>query len=309
MPPPASALAQRQPKPTEQGAPADFTPTILAALDTPAGRAELVEWHWPEMIDFLRREDRLMIEMSLPPMAADASACLPEIAPDKCCFMGTLFVRWPGIAISGRSEGGHIRVIRCVLPMGRAAAIMRRRSQPDLPFLQALLAIRSAPLRSLMRLLHRELTNPADRSPEAIAALIDLIALELERLVAQGPAASLPGRLAPWQFRRIRQRLAQDATTPTLAELATLCGISPRHLHRQFVALTGTTLADYIETARMEKAKQLLADRDRPIKAVAQACGFAHANSFARTFRRFAGLSPKAFRQHAAGEAPSAALR
>ena len=72
----------------------DFTPTVLQAVTTPAGRAELVEWHWPDMIDFVRREEDLMIEMSLPPMAADGSACLPEIDPDKRCFMGTLFVRW-----------------------------------------------------------------------------------------------------------------------------------------------------------------------------------------------------------------------
>lgn len=277
----------------------DYTPTVLQSVRVPGGRAELVEWRWPEMIDFVRREDDLMIEMSLPPMAADASACLPEIDPDKRCFVGTLFVRWPEVIVSGRSEGGHIRVVRCVIPSDKARAITAHRPNPDRAFLRSLLAIRSETLRSLMRLLHRELINPADRSEDAIAALVDLLSLELCRLVAREPEDAAPGRLAAWQFRKIRERLVQGETTPSVGELATLCGISPRHLHRQFLALTGKTVADYIETARIEEAKRLLALRERPIKAVALACGFAHANSFARAFRRSTGISPQSFRQRA----------
>ncbi len=277
----------------------DFTPFVLQSVSVPAGRAELVEWHWPNMIDFAHREDDLMIEMSLPPMAADGSACLPEIDPDKRCFMGTLFVRWPGVAVSGRSEGGHIRVVRCVIATDRARAITASRNKPSLGFLQSLLAIRSETLRSLMRLLHRELTNAADRSDDAISALVNLVSLELARLVAREPEDAAPGRLAAWQFRKIRERLAHGGPTPTAAELATLCGISPRHLHRQFQALTGKTVADYIETSRIEEAKRLLMLGEQPIKAVALACGFAYANSFARAFRRSTGISPRSFRQRA----------
>jgi len=266
----------------------------------PGGVAELVEWHWPNMIDFVRTEDNLMLEMSLPPMAADGSACLPEIAPGKRCFVGTLFVRWPGVAVSGRSEGGHIRVVRCVFAPKTARTIMELRPEPEVEFIHSMLAIRSDPLRSLMRLLHRELANPVDRSDTAIGALMDVIALELGRLVAREPNRAGTGRLAAWQFRKIRERLREQAPTPTVAELATLCGISPRHLHRQFLALTGKTVADYIETARIEDAKRLLATHDHPIKAVALACGFAHANSFARAFRRSTGMSPQSFRQQQA---------
>ena len=71
----------------------DLTPTILARVDTPAGRAELIEWHWPAMLDFTRVEDELMLEMSLPPMAAEASACLPDLDPARRCHMGSLFAR------------------------------------------------------------------------------------------------------------------------------------------------------------------------------------------------------------------------
>ena len=286
----------------------DFTPSVLARVDAPAGRAELVEWHWPPMVDFTRAEDDLMVEMSLPPYAADASACLPDIAGDKRCFMGTLFVRWPGVKVSGRSEGGRIQVVRCVIAAEKAAPLLALRPNPDAAFLRALLAIRSDALRSLMRLLHRELANPVDPSPAAVAALVELVVIELARIIAQPAAPANTGRLAAWQFRRIRERLAEPGPVPSVAELAALCGISARHLHRQFIALTGKTVADYIEATRIEEAKRLLGNSSSPIKAVAEACGFAHANSFARAFRRYTGLSPHAYRQRGGSPAPAQSL-
>jgi AraC family transcriptional regulator len=273
----------------------DQAPTILASVQTAPGRAELVEWHWPTMLDFSHVEHALMVEMALPPYAAEASACLPDLDPQRRCLMGTLFVRWPGVTVAGRSEGGHIRVVRCVLDADRARALLQLRPDPDPAFIKSLLSIRSEALRTLMQLLRRELANPVDRSEAAIAALVDLIAVELERLIAR-PRGSATGRLAGWQFRRIRERLAGPGPAPGVAELAALCGISARHLHRQFLALTGATVADYIEATRIEQAKHLLTTHDQPIRAVAQACGFAHANSFARAFRRSTGLSPLAFR-------------
>ncbi len=300
----------------------DMAPTLLAQAHTPNGRAELVEWQWPTMVNFARSETDLMIEMSLPPFAADASACLPQIDPNRRCIMGTLFLRWPDVMISGRAEGGHIRVVRCVFSGEQARLLMAGQPDPDAAFIRSLLAIRNEPLRTLMHLLRRELSNPLDRSAAAVAALVDLIAVELGRLIRlqtqrastaktgtgrtgtgrtgtgrTGTGPTNAGRLAAWQFRRIRERLSHAGPAPGVAELAALCGISTRHLHRQFLALTGATVADYVEATRIEQAKRLLDGRDHPIKAIAQACGFAHANSFARAFRRSTGLNPLAFRQ------------
>lgn len=87
---------------------------------------------------------------------------------------------------------------------------------------------------------------------------------------------------------------------PGVAELAALCGISTRHLHRQFLALTGKTISDYIETYRIEQSKLLLALGEVPMKQVAAQAGFSHGNSFARAFRRATGLSPREYRQRSA---------
>lgn len=277
----------------------DYMPRILACVDTPLGRAEIVEWQWPDMLDFTRRESEMMVEMSLPPTSADASACFPEIDEQRRCFMGTLFTRWPGVVVAGRSEGGHIRVVRCVFGAERTAQLMSLRPAPDLAILQGLLAIGSETLRTLLGLIRRELENTTNRREDAVAALIGLVAIELERVIGQHARPSVSGRLAPWQFRRILERLAQPGLLPSIAELAALCGISPRHLQRQFLALTGKTVADYMETTRIENAKAILEQGGLPIKAVAQACGFSHPNSFTRAFRRSTGQTPRAYRQSA----------
>lgn len=275
----------------------DVAPTIVSREMLPSGRIELVEWQWPKIFDFVHAEPELMLEMSLPPLSADASACFADLAPDQHCFMGTLFVRYPGQALSGRSEAGRIRVLRFVFDPEPAAQILAACPQPSLDFLQSLLNIRSDTLRSLMRLALRELASQVDHSLPALEALLQLVGIELERLFERQQDGRSGGRLAPWQYRRIRERLDARTEPPTVAELAGLCGISARHLHRQFLALTGKTVSGYVDARRIERAKELLAGRDNPIKNVALTCGFTHGASFSRAFRRATGLTPQGYRQ------------
>jgi len=282
---------------TGTGTGQNLTPIILNQADTPFGRVELVEWYWPDLLDFVQAETELMVEMSLPPHSTDASACFVDLAPEKYCYVGTLFIRMPGFLLHGRSDGGHIRVIRWVFDAATAEQLLEPDSAPPLEFLQSLLNLRSEGLRSLMRLSLRELPRELDRSDAALAALGQLVLTEVTRLFEHQPKSRPSGRLAAWQYRRIRERLANGADRPSVNELAKLCGISTRHLHRQFHALTGETISDYIETHLIKEAKHLLVESAAPIKQVAQAAGFAHPNSFSRAFRRATGLSPKQYRQ------------
>lgn len=280
----------------------DFTPTVIARVPLEQGRMDLLEWHWPDMIDFVLAEPELMLEMSLPPYATDASAEFPEIEPGNHAFIGTLFIRYPGVVIHGRGAGGHIRVLRCVFSAEAARTILGQADLPPLPVLQRLLDLRSKPLRAMMGLALRELTSVAVPSEEALEAIHRLVSVELRRLIERQPQGVSGGRLAGWQYRRIRARLSQEGSVPTVAELAALCGISTRHLHRQFQALTGSSVADYVENFWVERARKMLAHGDAQIKAVAQATGFSHSNSFARAFRRATGMTPRAFRQTLSGD-------
>ena len=278
-------------------------PQVMAEIATPDALVQILEWHWPQIFDATSVEANLMLEMSLPPLVGVATATYPTIAPGTTCQFGLMFVRYPGIAIRTHAEGGKVRILRCTFSAERQAALVGDRHSPSLALLQTLTNLRSDPLRAQMRLLQRELEAPTEDSREAAAALVRLLGIELERLLDQDLPPTPGGRLAPWQFRRIRERLDAGGDRPSVPELAQLCGISVRHLHRQFLNLTGVTISDYVEGQIVNRAKTLLTGTPLPVREIARDTGFEHANSFSRTFRRRTGMTPLQYRQLKSGRA------
>ena len=93
----------------------------------------------------------------------------------------------------------------------------------------------------------------------------------------------------------ITGHLADDLTVAALARRA---GMSPRHFARAFRDEVGTTPAAYVEAARVEAAKLLLATTHDGAPAVARRCGFGTVETFHRAFRRVTGTTPDRYRQH-----------
>jgi transcriptional regulator GlxA family with amidase domain len=81
-----------------------------------------------------------------------------------------------------------------------------------------------------------------------------------------------------------------------LDDLASLAGLSPRHLQRRFTQETGLSPAAYVERVRVEAAKQALAERDDPLETIARRCGFGTAETLRRTFPRLVGIAPSEYR-------------
>lgn len=273
---------------------------IIRHVSTRSGTLELIEWHWPDIVEFEEVATNLMLEQSLPPYSTDSNAEFPHIAPGQRCFMGTMFIRYPGVTISGRGEGVRSRVLRVTFEPKLAHDITNGLSELPLPVLQSLLDIRSEILRNLLRLAHLELNRFDPPSTLAINAYLQLIGLETQRVIAEEHNNLATGRLAPWQLRRIKQYLREVSPRPTIEELAKICGISSRHLQRQFSSVSGKTISKYVEDFWVERAWQLLTHSAHPIKTIASDCGFDHANSFTRAFSRATGISPHVLRQRVA---------
>ncbi|RZI74486.1 MAG: helix-turn-helix domain-containing protein [Pseudomonas sp.] len=81
-----------------------------------------------------------------------------------------------------------------------------------------------------------------------------------------------------------------------LAALASLVGMSPRHLSRLFHTQFGVSPAAYVELTRIDIARQLLEDSAAPIKAIAFAAGFGSTATLRRAFLRRIGVAPAEYR-------------
>lgn len=81
-------------------------------------------------------------------------------------------------------------------------------------------------------------------------------------------------------------------------------------LRRHFLAVLGCTVTDEIARLRLERAKRLLVENDKPIKEVALDCGFTNAAHFRVGFLQAEGMSPGKYRRcHGGKKDPGARLR
>jgi AraC-like DNA-binding protein len=81
-----------------------------------------------------------------------------------------------------------------------------------------------------------------------------------------------------------------------VAEVAAHVHVSPRHLARLFHSSVGLSPAAYIEQARIERARSVLAQGRESLKEAASAVGYDDVRHFSRVFRRRCGISPGAYR-------------
>lgn len=84
----------------------------------------------------------------------------------------------------------------------------------------------------------------------------------------------------------------------SLAELAEICSVSNSYLSALFKKEVGMTLTDYINSTRIRQSLTLLNTTNFSIQEIASRCGFSDSNYYARTFKKFQGMSPKGYREY-----------
>jgi AraC-like DNA-binding protein len=87
-----------------------------------------------------------------------------------------------------------------------------------------------------------------------------------------------------------------------LERVAGAAELSPFHFLRVFADVLGVTPHQYLVRSRLGRAARLLAEDARAITDVALDVGFGDVSNFVRSFRRAAGVSPRAFRRAARGD-------
>lgn len=119
---------------------------------------------------------------------------------------------------------------------------------------------------------------------------------QCEQLCAQA-LEQRRARLATAQ--QVRQQLAARGAAPAQSELGRLARalhLSERTLKRRLQA-EGTSLRALQAEARRSQALALLADARLSLGEVAERLGFADLSSFSQAFKRWEGVSPRAYRQ------------
>lgn len=82
-----------------------------------------------------------------------------------------------------------------------------------------------------------------------------------------------------------------------VAAMVQLSGLAERSFKRRFQQATGMSPLEYVQTLRLEEAKQMLESGDAPIEAIAGEVGYEDAGFFGRLFRRNVGLTPAQYRR------------
>jgi AraC family transcriptional regulator len=142
--------------------------------------------------------------------------------------------------------------------------------------------------------------NPGAMHRQYAEALGIVLTHELVRINGDtarcGPVSR--GGLACWQQKRvaayIEEHVADDIPLATLAELARL---SPYHFCRSFKHSFGMPPHRYHAHRRIERAKQLLVDRDLSVTAIALDVGFSETSTFTAAFHRLTGQTPSRYRR------------
>jgi len=86
--------------------------------------------------------------------------------------------------------------------------------------------------------------------------------------------------------------------------MAKIAGMSSSRFHALFQAETGLSPSAYHLHARLSRARELVERTDFPIQQIALELGFSSAFHFSAAFRKYAGKSPREFRNGTLSETP-----
>lgn len=125
-----------------------------------------------------------------------------------------------------------------------------------------------------------------------LALLVDL--LDLRQAAGPQPDTGL----SRWQMNRVVDYVrANIVRNISLAELASLVGLSPDHFGVAFRTAVGKTPHQFLLHCRIEMAKDMLVREQASLSAIAVDTGFSDQAHFTRVFRRLTGQTPALWRR------------
>ncbi len=127
----------------------------------------------------------------------------------------------------------------------------------------------------------------------AVVASYRSVVADVERSILQ-PTAARQGRSKRRAIAFMRANLGKPLT---LRQVSRVAGFAPHYFSRLLKAEQGVGFELYLQTLRLEHAKQTLAGTSLPIGRAAELSGFKSRTYFQRVFRETVGMTPVEYRK------------
>lgn len=82
----------------------------------------------------------------------------------------------------------------------------------------------------------------------------------------------------------------------TISELAKFIGLDRKYISKLFKDIVGVTTQDYLISFRINKAKEMMKDRQLSIGDISRSVGYDNPLIFSKTFKKINGLPPSKYR-------------
>ena len=127
------------------------------------------------------------------------------------------------------------------------------------------------------------------------AKILELLSLQLEQFTTVNKAV-FEKKLKKEELSRVEEVKSILENNPeesyTLLGLARLVGTNDASLKKHFKIAYNTTVFNYLNRCRMEKAHLILQEHDYKVSQVAEEVGFKYASHFSAAFKKYFGYSP-----------------
>lgn len=133
----------------------------------------------------------------------------------------------------------------------------------------------------------------SEKAGRSVRDLLEWVHHAVNKAVNQAEAVKESHTIIQTVKQYIANHIDEDLSRETIAQLVFL---NPDHLSRLFKKETGHSISNYILMERINLAKELLAQTNIPISAIASSVGYTNFSHFARIFKKYTGVVPSEYR-------------
>ncbi|AXU21431.1 hypothetical protein C7W88_21465 (plasmid) [Novosphingobium sp. THN1] len=276
---------------TERG----FDSRIIAGISTPSMVAQVLDLEVPPDRELVlcERTSTIALQRQVRQNFAEGRfEC--EGGPRRFDDIGRLMFVPAMTPLRIKYEGRNISIVRCMFPKETFDETIASEGAVATKQLRNCLNIKSAPIRSLMMSVAREIENKARFTDELVECYGQILTIELKRYfdLCAADGGISRGGMSTGALRKVIERIEADTIPPSLEELAALTGLSKRHLTRSFRQSTGQTILEKINESRFNRANLAIAHGEKNLSEVARMSGYDSLAAFSQAYKKWFGKSP-----------------